>query len=97
MLKSIITAAAFAVLTTTSANAASATEECKTYGQSVSLLGDIRDNGIPADVVYDYLIEAGITPEIVLAMIEVVYLDGADVKPSKLGNMFVAYCLKDLL
>ena len=74
----------------------SSPKECKTYGESISLLGNLRDKGITADVVYDHLIESGIAPEIVLAMIEVVYLHGADVNPSTLENMFVVQCLKDL-
>jgi len=98
-MKNTIIAAVIAIstITATSANAMSSAKECRIYGESVSLLGDLRDKGITADVVYDFLVETGIEPELVLAMIEVVYLHGADVKPSKLENMFIAQCLKDIV
>jgi hypothetical protein len=98
-MKNTIIAAVIAIstITATSANAMSSAKECRIYGESVSLLGDLRDKGITADVVYDYLVETGIAPELVLAMIEVAYLHGADLNPNQLERMFVIQCVKALV
>ena len=98
-MKNIITAAIFAIstITATSAHAVSSTQECKIYGESINQLADLRDKGITADVVYDFLVETGIEPELVLAMIEIVYLHGADVNPNQLERMFVIECIKGLV
>jgi hypothetical protein len=97
IIAAVLIATSTMTLTTTPAYAVSSTQECKTYGESVNLLADLRDKGITADVVYDFLVETGIEPELVLAMIEVVYLHGADVNPNQLERMFVIQCIKDLV
>ena len=97
MFKSII-AAAVITLTTMSAYAATPASDCKAMGEAIHLLGDLRDGGLSADTVYEYLVNVGgMAHDMVIPLITAVYLEGADLDPAALEALWLTVCYKGLV
>tara|TARA_R110000744_G_scaffold375761_2_gene489459 strand:+ start:1175 stop:1480 length:306 start_codon:yes stop_codon:yes gene_type:complete len=86
------------ILTTMPTYAATPASDCNTMGESIHLLGDLRDDGVSADTVYEYLVNVeGIAHDIVISMITAVYLEGADLDPAALEVLWLTVCYKGLV
>ena len=96
-MKTIITAAAFAMAAfTTTAAQASPLSDCYTMGDSVNMLAVIRDQGLSEGVVYALLSKDGQNDKLVLLLIELVYASGKNLTPDALEAVYVAGCIKSL-
>ena len=96
-MKTIITAAAFAMAAfTTTAAQASSVSDCYTMGDSINMLATVRDNGLSAGVVYEFLTDEGLGGELIVTMIELVYVTGSTVSPNALERMYVDSCINGL-
>ena len=97
MKHTIIAAAviAMASFTTTTAQA-SPLSDCYTMGDSINMLATVRDNGLSAGVVYEFLTDELDNEELVLTMIELVYVTGSTMSPDELESMYVTSCINGL-
>ena len=97
MKHTIIAAAAIAMASfTTTAAQASPLSDCYTMGDSINMLATVRDRGVTAGVVYDFLTGDGLDEEVVLTMIELVYVTGSTISPDELEVMYVNSCINGL-
>ena len=97
-MKNLITAAAIvmATFTTTAAQAASVAD-CYSMGDSINMLATVRDNGLSAGVVYEFLTDELDNEELVLTMIELVYVTGSNMSPTILEALYVDSCINGLV
>ena len=97
MKHTIIAAAAIAMASfTTTAAQASPLSDCYTMGDSINMLATVRDRGVTAGVAYDFLTNDGLDEELVLALIELVYVTGSSTSPDALESMYVNSCISGL-
>ena len=96
-MKNLITAAAIVMATfTTTAAQASSVADCYKMGDSINMLATVRDNGLSAGVVYEFLTDELDNEELVLTMIELVYVTGSNISPDELESMYVTSCVNGL-
>mgnify|MGYP001117413903 CR=1 FL=1 len=94
MFKSIIAAAIIATTSfATTASAGLPVATCKVMGETIEQMANVRDKGIGPDVMFELLTENGISQEIALSMLEIVYITGKGVDGSILGPLFVGTCV----
>lgn len=97
-MKTIIKAAAFAIAAfTTTAAQASSVADCYKMGDSLQKLATVRDNGLSAGVVYEFLTDELDNEELVLTMIELVFVTGSNLSPTILEAMYVDSCINGLV
>ena len=96
-MKTIITAAAFAMAAFTTTAAATPASDCYSMGDSINMLATVRDNGLSAGVVYEFLLDEGLGGELVTTMIELVYVTGSTISPDALEVMYVNSCINGLV
>ena len=93
-MKNLIKAAivATATLTATAATAAPYAF-CKEYSEMVGNTAQARDYGVTASVVYETAIASNLPSEVVVALIQAVYLDGRNLSPDSLKSIALSSCL----
>lgn len=96
-MKTIITAAAFAMAAFTTTAAATPVSDCYSMGDSINMLATVRDNGLSAGVVYEFLTDEGLGGELIVTMIELVYVTGSTISPNALERMYVDSCINGLV
>ena len=94
IIAAVLIATSTMTLTTTPVYAASS-QQCELMGELVGVAASARDGGVAVGVVYDILVEGGLSDELALGVINTVYLVGADYSPAVLEALFLSYCKGD--
>ena len=96
MFKSIIAAIVLATASIATTANANAIQECVTVGQSIEQLATVRDEGVSPEFVYNYLTNDGIPEEMVILLLTIVYIEGANIDGKTLNKVFVQTCIGEL-
>ena len=93
-MKNLILATAMA-LGFASVATAGPVEDCTKVSNLVTVLAENRDLGMGPEEAYFILVNNGITEELSLTLLEVVYLHGSNTAPDQLGAKFFMFCVQD--
>jgi len=93
-MKTIITAFIIALTLTTSVAAEHRTAaECQSTGDAIEQLAILRDKGIHPSEIYDRMTGMGFSENLIVGMLNLVFIDGKGVTGKVLNETLVARCM----
>ncbi len=66
---------------------------CIEISNSIAVIAKFRDSGGTPEAAYNILIGEGVSEELTLNLLKLVYLQGPHIAPDKLGANFLVHCV----
>jgi hypothetical protein len=93
MFKSIIAATLIATATFTTPSSAATVDECVLAGNLIELVANGRDAGVSATDMYTVMTSQNLPAEVVVQILNLVYITGADINGTTIKGVFIGACV----